>query len=74
MILLLAIANLYAESPKVIYKEKTEIDFEALDIEGTTKKPMQSLITEQSRAIFNPLVKIRKEWHQEMIDSIDDIQ
>mgnify|MGYP003146055323 CR=1 FL=1 len=63
-----------AEEPKIVYKEKTEIDFEALDIEGTTKKPRQALIMENTRAIFNPLIKIREEWHKEMIESLDEIQ
>lgn len=74
MLLVILSSIALAEEPKIIYKEKTEIDFEALDIEGRTKKPMQSLITEQTRAIFNPLVQIRKEWHLEMIESVDDIQ
>lgn len=74
MILLILSLFAKAEEPKIIFKERTEIDFEAVDIEGRTKKPMQSLITEQTRAIFNPLVRIRKEWHLEMIESVDDIQ
>ena len=57
-----------------IYKEKTEIDFEAVDIEGTNKKPRQALIMENTRALFNPLVKIREEWNQEMLDSLEEIQ
>ena len=64
----------YAETPKVVYKEKTEIDFEAVDIEGTNKKPMQALIMENNRAIFNPLVKIREGWTNEMTESVEQIQ
>jgi len=64
----------HAETPNIVYKEKTEIDFEAVDIEGVNKKPRQALIMENNRAIFNPLVKIREEWHQEMFESVDDIQ
>ena len=74
MFLLILSLFAQAEEPKIIFKERTEIDFEAVDIEGRTKKPMQALITEQTRATFNPLVRIRKEWHLEMIESVDDIQ
>ena len=74
MILLILSLFAIAEEPKVIYKEKTEIDFEAVDIEGQNKKPMQSLITETNRAIFNPLVKIRTNWNEEMTNSLSDIE
>ena len=74
MILLILSLFAKAEEPKIIYKKETEIDFEAVDIEGTTKKPRQALIMENSRAIFNPLVNIRKEWHYEMLSSVNDIQ
>ena len=46
MIFLLFLA--FAENPKVIYKEKTEIDFEALDIEGRTKKPVITSVVPKS--------------------------
>ena len=65
---------LLAEEPKVVYKKRTEIDFEAVDVEGTLKKPNQALIMENDRAIFNPLVQIRNSWHVEMIGSVEDIQ
>lgn len=74
MILLIFNLFAYAEEPKVVYKEKTEIDFEAVDIEGTTKKPRQALIMETTRAMFNPLVQIRENWSYEMTESINDIQ
>jgi len=74
MTLLFLLLNAYADETNVIYKKKTEIDFEAVDIEGQLKKPQGSLVSEQQRAIFNPLVKIRQEWHLEMIDSVNDIE
>ena len=74
MILLILSLFAVAEEPRVIYKEKTEIDFEAIDVEGNIKKPQQALVMESTRAIFNPLVQIRNEWNQEMIGSLEDIQ
>ena len=66
--------NLPVLERDIVYKQKTEIDFETVEIEGQLKKPHGSLVSEQQRAIFNPLIKIREEWNQEMVDSINDIQ
>jgi len=74
MILLILTLFSYADEPKVIYKKETEIDFEAVDIEGVTKKPQGALVMENLRATFNPLVNIREHWNKEMTDSINDIQ
>ena len=63
-----------ADEPKVVYKEKTEIDFEAVDIEGRNKKPRQTLITETNRVIFNSLINLRTEWVHEMEQSVNDIK
>ena len=63
-----------AEGPKVIYKKKTEIDFEALEIEGELIKPQGNLILERKRANFNPLIKLREDFSVEMTDSVKDIQ
>ena len=74
MILLILSLAATADEPNIVYKEKTEIDFEAVDIEGINKKPTGSLVMENLRATFNPLVNIREEWNQEMINSLDEIQ
>jgi len=57
---------------EVIYRQKTEIDFEALDIEGILVKPSSSLILERKKAAFNPLVKIRTDWNDTIEESIDE--
>jgi len=72
--LLLILNFAMAEEPTVVYKKETKIDFEAVDVEGSLKKPHSTLITENTRAIFNPLVQIRTTWNIEMVNSIDDIQ
>ncbi len=65
-----------AEEPdaKIVYKEKTEIDFEALDIEGELIKPQGALLLERSKAAFNPLIRLRKDFNAEMSDSVKSIQ
>ena len=66
--------NLPVLERDIVYKQKTEIDFESLEIEGHLKKPHGSLVSEQQRAIFNPLIQVREEWNKEMMDSVNQIQ
>ena len=63
-----------ADEPKIIYKEKTEIDFEALDIEGTNKKPTLTNVTGADSVIFNSLIHPRQDFILEMEESLDDIR
>ena len=55
-------SDLEESDRKIIYKQKTEIDFESLDVEATIQRPQSSLILERKRSAFNPLVKIRSDW------------
>lgn len=72
--LLLILTTLTLADENVVYKKKTEIDFEAVDIEGQIKKPPGALVQEKERALFNPLVHIRQSFAMEMTQSINDIQ
>tara|TARA_Y100001973_G_C5022686_1_gene243979 strand:- start:289 stop:513 length:225 start_codon:yes stop_codon:yes gene_type:complete len=74
MIILFLTLFAHADEPTIVYKEKTEIDFEAVDIEGQLKKPQGTLIAERKNIIFNPLINIREEWNQEMINSLDQVK
>ena len=71
---LLILSTLTLADENVIYKKRTEIDFEAVDVEGQLKKPNGVFIQEKDKAYFNPLVQIRQGWSIEMIGSIKDIQ
>jgi len=62
------------KQPQIIYKEKTEIDFEGLEIEGELIKPQGSLLLDRRAATFNPLIKLRKDFDQEMDDSVNEIK
>ena len=59
---------------KITYKQKTEIDFEGLEIEGVLQKPQSALILERKKANFNPLIKLRTDWKDEMDQSVDEIK
>jgi len=58
----------------IIYKEKTEIDFEGMELEGQLVKPQGALLQERSRAGFNPLIRLRTDFNLEMSNSINDVK
>lgn len=60
--------------PRVIYKEKTEIDFEAIELEGKLVKPQEELILERQIAIFNPLIQIRDSFLYEINESTTEMK
>jgi len=59
---------------KVVYKQKTEIDFEGLDVAGELVKPQSALVLDRKKANFNPLIKIRQDFNPEMEQSIDEVK
>jgi hypothetical protein len=75
--LILAPALAFAQSeeaPQVRYQERTEIDFEEVDVSGELLKPQGQLLLERRRASFNPLIELRTEFNDEMRDSIDEVK
>ncbi len=62
------------EEPKVIYKERTEIDFEGVEIAGELVRPQGSLVLERKKAQFNSMIKLRTDFDDEMDKSVDEIK
>lgn len=62
------------EGPRVIYKERTEVDFEGVDVAGELVKPQGALLLDRKRAAFNPLIKLRTEFNTEMSQSVDEVK
>ena len=62
------------EEPKVIYKSKTEIDFEGVEVDGELVKPQGALLLDRKRANFNPLIKLRTDFDEEMDKSVDEVK
>ena len=58
----------------MIYKERTEIDFEGVEIAGELVRPQGQLILDRQRAQFNPLIKLRTDFDDEMDKSVDEIK
>jgi hypothetical protein len=44
-----------SENRNIIYKKKTEIDFEGLEVEGSLVKPSSSLILERKKSDFKEI-------------------
>lgn len=59
---------------KVVYKQKTEIDFEGLEVAGELVKPQGALLLDRKRASFNPLIKLRTDFNEEMAQSVDQVK
>ncbi len=62
------------EDRTVIYKQRTEIDFEGLEIEGQLVKPSGALVLDRKAGSFNPLIKLRTDFNEEMAKSVDEIK
>ncbi len=62
------------EGPRVIYKERTEVDFEGVDVAGELVKPQGALLLDRKRAAFNPLIKLRTDFNTEMSQSVDEVK
>ena len=69
-----AVADKGENEPKVIYKSKTEIDFEGVEIQGELVRPQGSLILDRKRAQFNSMIKLRTDFDDEMDKSVDEIK
>lgn len=59
---------------RVVYRNKTEIDFEDLEIEGILQKPQSALVLERKKAQFNPLIQLRANFNPEIEQSVDEIK
>ncbi len=62
------------EGNKIMYKDKTEIDFEGVEVEGELVKPQGALLLERKKASFNPLIQLRENFNLEMSQSVNDIK
>lgn len=63
-----------ADDRKVTYRQKTEIDFEGLEIEGVLQKPQGALVLDRKKASFNPLIKLRTDFNSEIDQSTQEIK
>ena len=62
------------EEPRVVYKQKTEIDFESVEVQGELVKPQGALLLDRKRASFNSMVWIRTDFDDEMDKTVEEIK
>jgi len=62
------------EGRQIKYKERTEIDFEGVDVTGELVKPQGALTLERRKANFNPLIKLRTDFNEEMKQSVNEVK
>ena len=74
ILLLISIFTAQAEEKNIIYSERTEIDFEAIDIDGELVKPKGALLIERGSVRFSPLIELRLEFDEEMNRSVNSIK
>jgi hypothetical protein len=59
---------------KIVYKSRTEIDFEGVDVAGELVKPSGALLLDRKKGSFNPLIRLREEFSLEMENSVNYIK
>ena len=69
-----AYANDKKDEPKVVYKQKTEIDFEGVEVAGELVRPQGSLVLDRKRAQFNSMIKLRTDFDDLMDESVDEVK
>ena len=62
------------EGRQIKYKERTEIDFEGVDVTGELVKPQGQLLLDRRKANFNPLIKLRQDFNDEMKQSVNEVK
>ena len=59
---------------RVVYKQRTEIDFEGIEIEGALVRPQGALILDRTAGSFNPLIRLRIDFEPELNNSVNYIK
>ena len=58
------------KAPRIVYPDKTELDFEGAQIEGELRNPGEFYFQHRKEEKFDSLVKRRKNFHREMLRDV----
>jgi hypothetical protein len=61
------------EPDRTIFRKRTDLDFSATPVDGTTAKPSDSYIPVRRPAKFANLIKIRGDFRPELQKSVDQL-
>jgi hypothetical protein len=59
---------------QVRYKKKTEIDFEDVSVDGELKKPHGAYLLDKRQSSFNPLIRLKENFNEEMLNSVNQVR
>ncbi len=62
------------DEANVQYKKKTEIDFDDVGVDGELKKPHGAYLLDKRQSSFNPLIRLKEDFNQEMVESVNQIR
>jgi hypothetical protein len=62
------------DTPNVRYQAVTELIYDEVDLRGGLQRPANQLVLERRRASFNPLVRLRTDFHAEMAESVQQVR
>ncbi len=58
---------------KIKYKDKTDVNFDDALIEGAAKNPFMSMISNRDQEFSKGFIKIRHDWHDQLIMSVSGL-
>lgn len=59
----------------VKYRERDVIDFDrGLEVEGELLRPQIGIVDATRRPTFNPLIRLRSDWREETLRSVDAVK
>lgn len=56
------------------YAERTELDFEEVELTATLERPTVRVVLQERRAEFNPLITLRTDFDVEMRRSVAEVK
>lgn len=60
-------------SKRVKFKDKTTVDFDAANIEGSAKSPFGSIVNSRDQDFNKGFIKLRYHWHDQMVMSLSGL-
>jgi hypothetical protein len=60
------------EAEKTVYKEKTEVVFSGVEVDGNIARPEIETVVVQPKSRFDSMLKHRKSFGDELRESVDD--
>ena len=64
-------AELDTDERTVVYAERTELEFEGIDVSGELVKPIGVSVSVRRVGEFNPMIHLRTDFNVEIEESLD---